>query len=88
MTGSKGLISPELWGLFLVKYTWGLERGLAFAFPSVQEPAAGSAAAQQPLPVFPDPPPVPCAGSAGVSRSLTVQTPIYYFPRCPGRLHR
>lgn len=85
--GGKGLISPEVWGLFLVKYTLELEQGLALAFLSAQEPAPGSATAQQPLPGFPDPPPVPCAGSAGVSHSVMVQTLIYYFPRCPGQLH-
>lgn len=34
--GSKGLVSPEVWELFLVKYISevDLEQGLAFAFPA------------------------------------------------------
>lgn len=70
-TGSKGLISPEVSGLFLVKCILGLDLDLAFAFPSagggcVEEPVPGSAAAR--------PPPAPrlcCRWPAGVSQIRT-----------------
>ena len=44
--GSKGLISPEVWGLFLLKYILELEQGLAFAFSALS--AAGSKASHRP----------------------------------------